>query len=190
MSLRKNMVTGSVIKALGEPINEALVSHSTARTAIVQEAGAPTYCVPADALSLHGEAYHKTEGKVATIHTMLSLGITREEYYALINSVPVEGNIIPTRDVQKVIKKLALNNMLVALTNTPYDATIKTLRYLEVLPYFKKIYTIDKYDYIKPSTKNFKQILTEHNFQPHLSLSIGDSVEKDLTQIIGRIERK
>lgn len=123
---------------------------------------------------------NKAVGKAATMYTMLSLGITKEEFYAVMNSVPIEGNIVPTKDVQQVIKTLALNNILVALTNTPYDATIKTLNYLEVLPCFKKVYTPDRYNYIKPSTEIFKQILSEHNFQPHLSISIGDSIEKDL----------
>ncbi|GAJ23857.1 unnamed protein product, partial [marine sediment metagenome] len=63
-------------------------------------------------------------------------------------------------------------------TNTPFDATVKTLKHLRLFSYFDKIYSIDKYDYIKPSTKIFRMILKDLNCK--FGYSIGDSIEKDL----------
>jgi len=121
---------------------------------------------------------NKALGKHSTIDTMLSLGITKEEFYQIMNSVPIEGNIIPVENVQSVIKQLSERHKLVALTNTPDRATRKTLQHLNILQYFTKIYAIDKQNYIKPSQEIFKQILLENNAA--IAVSIGDSFEKDL----------
>ncbi|MBI5392541.1 HAD family hydrolase [Candidatus Woesearchaeota archaeon] len=121
---------------------------------------------------------NKMLGKHSTIDTMLSLGITKQEFYTIMNSAPVEGNIIPANNAQSIIKQLSEKHKLVALTNTPYEATSKTLQQLNILQFFANIYAIDKHNYIKPSQGIFKQIILENNAA--IAVSIGDSFEKDL----------
>lgn len=120
----------------------------------------------------------KKQNKPSTIATMLHLGISKEEFYKIMNSVGVKNRIILIKNAQKVLKILAKKNKIIALTNTPFDATVKTLKYLRLFSFFNKIYTIDKYNYIKPSTKIFRKILKDFNCK--FGYSIGDSIEKDL----------
>lgn len=120
----------------------------------------------------------KKQNRPSTIATMLHLAISKEEFYKIMNSVDVKNRIILTKNAQKVLKELAKKNKIVALTNTPFDATVKTLKYLRLFSFFNKLYSIDKYDYIKPSTKIFRKILND--FKCKTGYSIGDSIEKDL----------
>lgn len=120
----------------------------------------------------------KKQNRPSTIATMIHLGISKGEFYKIMNSVDVKDRIILMKNAQKVLKKLAKKNKIVALTNTPFDATVKTLKYLRLLSFFDRLYTIDKYDYIKPSTKIFRKILND--FKCKTGYSIGDSIEKDL----------
>lgn len=120
----------------------------------------------------------KKQNKPSTIATMLHLGISKEKFYEIMNSVEVKNRIILIKNARKVLKKLAKKNKVVALTNTPFYATVKTLKYLRLCSYFDKIYTIDKYDYVKPSAKIFRRILKDFNCRS--GYSIGDSIEKDI----------
>ncbi|MFH1064319.1 MAG: HAD family hydrolase [Candidatus Woesearchaeota archaeon] len=118
-------------------------------------------------------------GKPSTVDTMNHLGITDEEFFSIMNSVPIEGNIIPTKDVIRVLSRLSDNAVICALTNTPYEATVKTLEHLGILKFFSKIYSIDRYSYKKPSSDIFRRIATDFGCTD--VYSIGDSIEKDLT---------
>lgn len=120
----------------------------------------------------------KTQGKFSTIETLTALGVSKEKFFETMNLLPVENKIILTPYAREVLKKLKENNFLVALTNTPHEANITTLRYLGLLEFFDDIYSIDKYNFVKPSTKIFEKILED--FGVELGYSVGDSVEKDL----------
>lgn len=120
----------------------------------------------------------KEQGKYSTIDAMQALGISKKEFYNIMNSVPVDGNIVLTPHAKDVISKLKKDNAIVALTNTPTQATLATLRYLGLLHYFDGVYCIDMYDFIKPSVAIFKRILQD--FCAESAYSIGDSVKKDL----------
>lgn len=120
----------------------------------------------------------KALGKHSTIDTMQHLGISKEEFFEIMNSVPVEGGIVLTKNAKETLQQLAGKYSIVALTNTPYQSMIDTLEYLGLLVYFDRIYSIDKHDYVKPSTTIFSRILEDCNALG--GFSIGDSVEKDL----------
>ncbi len=120
----------------------------------------------------------KQEGRYSTLDVMLKFGISKDEFFQIMNSVEIIGNITPTPNVKEALSNLAKRHIVVALTNTPYQAMIKTLDYLEVSSLINKIYSIDQYDYIKSSTKIFKIILQDFPQRP--VYSIGDSIEKDL----------
>lgn len=120
----------------------------------------------------------KKLNKFSTIDTIQSLGITKEVFYQIMNSVPVEGRITITKNAKLVLEKLSRKHVIVALTNTPSDATLKTLQHLGLVAYFDKIYSIDKYNYVKPSMDIFRKIMND--FRATEGFSIGDSIEKDL----------
>ena len=103
----------------------------------------------------------KSQGKHSTIDACNHVGTTQDQFYQTMNEVPIEGNIIPAKDVEKVCEELAVNHTLVALTNTPYDATKKTLQVLGVKKYFTKIYSIDRHDFVKPSSDIFMKIMID-----------------------------
>lgn len=120
----------------------------------------------------------KPEGKHSTLDTMSHLGISKKEFFQIMNSVEVQGNIIPTPNVQETLSTLSKKHTIVALTNTPHQAMVKTLNCLGVSSLINKIYSIDQYNYVKPSTKIFGIILQDFPQRP--VYSIGDSIEKDL----------
>jgi FMN phosphatase YigB (HAD superfamily) len=109
---------------------------------------------------------------------MQELGISKTEFFAIMNSVPVEGGIVMTPNAKEVLQHLAQSHILVALTNTPYEANVATLRYLGLLDFVDRIYSIDKFDFVKPSSTIFSRIMED--FNADVGYSIGDSVEKDL----------
>ncbi len=117
-------------------------------------------------------------GKPSTMETLVHLGITKEDFFKIMDSVSVKGNIIINHFARETVEKLSKKHLLVALTNTPLFASTETLKELELYGFFNKIYTPDRYDYIKPSTKIFQIIL--HDFSQRPAYSIGDSIEKDL----------
>lgn len=98
---------------------------------------------------------NKKLGKFSTVDAMLSLGISKEEFFTIMNSVPIENTIIPTQHVKEVLSCLSKQHTIVALTNTTFTATKITLEYLHIADYFKNIYSIDKYNYTKPSVNIF-----------------------------------
>jgi FMN phosphatase YigB (HAD superfamily) len=119
-----------------------------------------------------------SQGKPSTIDTMQELGISKPEFFTIMNSVPVEGGIVITPHAKAVLEELSKKHHIVALTNTPYDSNVATLRYLGLLDFIDKIYSIDKYNFIKPSSSMFEKILED--FGVTQGYSIGDSAEKDL----------
>ena len=114
----------------------------------------------------------------STIDTMFHLGISKEEFYNIMNSVPIEGGISCNPNAKTILQYLSKNCTLVALTNTPYLANIETLDYLRLLEYFDKVYSIDKYNFIKPSVEIFERI--KMDFGAEQGYSIGDNAHKDL----------
>ncbi|MBU1849205.1 MAG: HAD-IA family hydrolase, partial [Nanoarchaeota archaeon] len=120
----------------------------------------------------------KTKGKHSTINVMQKLGITKKEYYNIMNSVSVKNRIIITKNAKKTLKKLSKENAIVSLTNTPYFAMKKTLQHLRLFEFFDKLYCIDTHNYIKPSMKIFRTILKEFNCKK--GISIGDNLKKDI----------
>src|SRR3989338_3386697 len=116
----------------------------------------------------------KSQGKHSTLDTMQHLGISKQEFFEIMNSVPVEGNIVVTEHAQEVLQELSQKHIIVALTNTPSLAMIKTLQHLGLEQYFHKIYSIDTHDYLKPSVKIFRII--QQDFRCKDGFSIGDSV--------------
>ncbi|MEA3430025.1 MAG: inositol monophosphatase family protein [Nanoarchaeota archaeon] len=120
----------------------------------------------------------KQEGKHSTIDAMRALGVSEKEFYDIMNSVPVEGNIVLTSHVVELLQKLKSGNAIVALTNTPTKAILATLEYLGLLHFFDAVYCIDKYNFVKPSIEIYKTIMGD--FKAKEVISIGDSEEKDL----------
>lgn len=116
--------------------------------------------------------------KYSTIDAMKHLGFSEQEFYDMMNDVSVENRIFAFDGVKEVLKELSLKYRMVVLTNTPYIATIETLKYLEVFEYFDGIYSIDKNSFVKPSVNIYEKILLDFNCKD--GYSIGNSVEKDL----------
>lgn len=122
---------------------------------------------------------NKKVGKYSTLDAMLSLGITEQEFYDIMNSVAVtDDNVSPIPHVVEVVRDLALDNLLVTLSASPYDASLATLRQVGINSYFRAYYCPDTHRFIKPSVEINQRILAD--FQCTDGYSVGDSVEKDL----------
>ncbi|MBI5392768.1 HAD family hydrolase [Candidatus Woesearchaeota archaeon] len=121
---------------------------------------------------------NKLLGKFSTLDAMLKLGFTRDEYNAIMNGVPIDGNVVLFDGVQETLEQLAKRYTLVTLSSTPSAPSRKTLEYTNIINYFKALYCPDTHNFTKPSLEIYRKILAD--FRISTGYSIGDSFEKDL----------
>ena len=118
--------------------------------------------------------------KKTTVYAIEKLGFSRKEYFDMINAVDPEGLIEPYPGCKEVLEELSSKHILVAFSNTPRKALMKTLRILDVVNYFKKIYTAEDFIESKPSPSIIKHIMADQKKAGKDTISIGNSLEKDV----------
>jgi len=113
-----------------------------------------------------------------------TFGFTRKEYFAVLDSVDPEGIIEPHEHCVEMLDKIKEGNVLVALTNTPYKATLRTLEVLGITPYFSKIYSSEQFNESKPSVNILNTILKEQGFDVADAMMVGNSMAKDIAPAV------
>ena len=114
-----------------------------------------------------------------SVNIITNLGFTREEYFKIIDSVDPTGLIKITDNCKEMLEEIK-NNVIIAYSNTPRTALVKTLKVLGIDKYFKKVYSVEDFDESKPSVNNLKKILKKEDFKAKDAVFIGNSLEKDI----------
>lgn len=117
--------------------------------------------------------------KHTSFYLLEALGFSRQEYFDIINSVNPTGLIEPSPHLD-ILNLLRKENRVVAYSNTPHDALIKTLHILGVVNYFHKIYSVEDFSESKPSPMIIQHILDDQGFTKENAINIGNSYEKDV----------
>lgn len=135
-----------------------------------------------NAKRLLNEAYQNLprSKRETTAYRLEYLGFSRNEYIKLINSVKPDGLIECHKNCLKTLKELSKDFHIIAYSNTPKEATIRTLKYLKVWMYIKKCYAADDFYESKPSVKNLKTILNQQGYKASDVFVVGNSPSKDI----------
>lgn len=93
-------------------------------------------------------------------------------------------NIYLFEDVEKFLKFCNEHNIYCyLLTNNICYEQLNRLKKLNILKYFKKIYTSEEYGIEKPDIKLFYSILQDNNIHKHEVAMIGDSYKNDIESV-------
>lgn len=114
----------------------------------------------------------------STLEVLKFLGVKEDKYYDSLNSIEINDDFIESENVEDIIKRISDKFIIVALTNTPFFASKKTLEKLNIYGYFSRIYSIDETNLSKPSEEVYAKISNDFEFDR--GISVGDSIDKDL----------
>lgn len=110
----------------------------------------------------------KTKG---TISSLEELGITRKQFYKLMESVPI--NLEKDNRLIELLRDLKKKHKLIVLSNSPRVSVGETLRQLGVLELIDEYYGGDDFKSNKPAEENFFMVETG-------DICVGNHFEKDL----------
>ena len=115
-----------------------------------------------------------------SVQVFTNLGFSRDEYFRIVDKVSPEGLIAPHKNCENTIKELSKDYTIVAYSNTPKKATIKTLKILKIDKYFDKVFSAEEFEESKPSINNLEYIMENMNSKAEDSVMIGNSLKKDI----------
>jgi len=118
--------------------------------------------------------------KHTSVYKLGSLGFSREEFFDIINDVDQSKAVFPNENLLSTLRKLKDKFILVAYSNTPEIATLKTLNQLRIRDSFTKVFCADHFDESKPSKRNLLKILKEVKLKKEEVIILGNSLEKDI----------
>jgi putative hydrolase of the HAD superfamily len=122
----------------------------------------------------------RPEQKHTSAYIFTSFGFTREEFFAVLDSVEVKGLVEPSPGAQETLEKLCEESRIVVFSNTPRHALQRTLEEIGVERYIHRAYTSEEFSESKPSPRSLNRILTTEGYSPEQSYYVGDSVPKDM----------
>jgi len=120
------------------------------------------------------------EKKKTSAYVYAEAGLTRKEYFDILDSVDPKNYLEKDKECQEMLRKLSKNNRIVTFSNTSINASKKTLEALGIIKFISRIYSSEEFRESKPSTKILKKILSDQSFSAKDVFMIGDSVEKDI----------
>ncbi|MBU0665988.1 MAG: HAD family hydrolase [Nanoarchaeota archaeon] len=117
---------------------------------------------------------------VSSVNVATAFGFSRQEYFDTIDFVDPKNLVAAHDNCELVLKELKKKHKLVAYSNTPEKSTNAALKFMKILNYFDKVYTVDMFEESKPSTENLIRILNDYKVKPKDAIMIGNSYEKDI----------
>ncbi|MFC1754911.1 HAD family hydrolase, partial [Thermoproteota archaeon] len=118
--------------------------------------------------------------QVSATHLFQKLGVSREEFFEIINHVDPRDHLKFDEKTHETMKKLAEEHELVLLSNSPRQKVDRTLEALKIHEHFTKIYGADDLHDSKPNPEILMQIMDEMGYKPDESFNIGDDLDKEI----------
>ncbi|MEM4336566.1 MAG: HAD family hydrolase [Candidatus Woesearchaeota archaeon] len=118
--------------------------------------------------------------KYTTTAVLQHLRIPISAFYEVLNKIDTKKYIISYKNIYDVLRNISKNNDIVVLSNSPYDIVSKTIQYLKIKKFIKKIYTPEILGDEKPSKKILKKICNDMGYEFENCISIGDSIHKEI----------
>lgn len=106
-----------------------------------------------------------------TIRSLKRLGVKKEEFYKIINKVPI--GLDEDIRLYEILLRLKKHYRLIVLSNSPRNAVIDTLKKLGIIELFEKVYTGDDFNFEKPDPRCFSMVKNG-------DIAVGNNFEKDL----------
>jgi FMN phosphatase YigB (HAD superfamily) len=117
------------------------------------------------------EDYRELKKTNCTTKALEKLGISRQEFYKILESVPIR--LKKDKKLVKLFSKLKQNNKLIILSNSPKKCVNEILAKLGLEEYFDKVYSGNSFSNPKPSEEVFSIV------EPG-DICVGNSFAKDL----------
>ncbi|MBU0461531.1 MAG: HAD family hydrolase [Nanoarchaeota archaeon] len=126
------------------------------------------------------KALAQNDEPVSATYLFKKLGVSREEFFKMINDIDPKDHISFDESTQKAIKTLAEDHKLVLLSNSPREKVDKILETLQIVEHFTRIYGADDWHDSKPNADILIRIMEELGYAPEDSFSIGDDLHKEI----------
>lgn len=106
-----------------------------------------------------------------TTDSLEKIGIPREEFYKILESVPI--NLKKNIKLQELFRELKSNHKLIVISNSPKSCVLQILEKLELTKLIDEVYGGDSFKEPKPSYESFSLV------EPG-DVCIGNNFRKDL----------
>jgi len=117
------------------------------------------------------DIYLKLKKSNGTVKSLEKLGINKERFFNIINSVPI--NLKQDSKLIEIFKQIKKNFEIIILSNNSYYCVRESLTQLGIINYVKKIYSGQDFENFKPEKECFFMV------NPH-DVAVGNDYEKDL----------
>ncbi len=116
--------------------------------------------------------------------TVLSFGISVDEWVKCQSTVSIEDTIPPPVPVLALLRAVAAKCRLIVYTNMAERLATEILDHLRVASLFDRVYHLQTFGRPKPDPSAIRRIIGEGVLEPQLSIAVGDRYHLDLAPII------